>query len=100
MQRRFQNYRTPGGDPLTLRPNTNRRVNRAIAVRLAIGEAKIAVCTAADLTVDGRRSILDLRGKTAQLLVESAAATSARLAGYSLENLAAERWLAGGEEPP
>ena len=91
LQRRFQNYRTPGGDPATLRPNTNRRVNRAIATRLAAGEANVAVCTAVEITVDGRRSTLDLRGKTARLLVESAAATAARLAGYSLENLAAEK---------
>lgn len=89
LQRRFQNYRTPGGDAATLRPNTNRRVNRAIVA--AGGEAKVSVCTEAEITVDGQRSKLDFRGKTARLLVENAAATTAQLAGYSLENLAAER---------
>ena len=90
LQRRFQHYRTPGGSPDTLRPNTNRRVNRAITKRLATGDTRVSICTAADIIHLGRRSALDLRSKTSRLLIESAASTTARLDGLTLENLAYE----------
>lgn len=90
LRRRFQHYRTPGGHSDTLRPNTNRRVNRAIVSRLASGEARVSICTAADIVHLGSRSALDLRSKTSRLLVESAAVTAARLDGFVLENLAYE----------
>ena len=90
LQRRFQHYRTPGGSPDTMRPNTNRRVNRAIAKRLAVGDVRVSICTAAEIVHFGRRSALDLRSKTSRLLVESAAVTTARLDGRMLENLAYE----------
>jgi hypothetical protein len=97
LQRRFQQYRTPGGSPDTLRPNTNRRVNRAIASRLSVGEVGVSVCKTADIIHLGRRSALDLRSKTSRLLVESAAVTAARLDGFVLENLAYEPISPRGE---
>ena len=88
LQRRFQHYRTPGGDPGTLKPNTNRRVNRAIAASLAVGTVSVAVCTETVVSIDGDRFPLNLAGKTERLLVESIAAVAAQRAGYRLENLA------------
>ena len=88
LQRRFQHYRTTGGDPETLKPNTDRRVHRAIAASLTVGTVSVDVCTEADVSIDGDRFPLNLAGKTERLLVESTAAVAAQRAGYRLENLA------------
>lgn len=88
LQRRLQNYRTPGGDPETLKPRTNRRVHRAIVARLNVGTVGVSVCTQASISIDGDRLQLNLAGKTERLMVESAATIAAQRAGYRLENLA------------
>ncbi len=81
--RRFQHYRTPGPSQAT-----NVRLNAKALELLKSGRViVISIVTEAAITVDQAESTLDLRHKSARLLVESAALTAARLAGQSLENL-------------
>jgi hypothetical protein len=83
LRRRFQHYRTPGA-----RQETNLRLNALMLHLLGEGGA-VAVCavTTASIEVDGRRSPLDFREKSARLLVENAALTAAGMEGLRVENL-------------
>lgn len=83
LRRRFQHYRTPGaGQP------TNIRLNTAMTALLADGGAvTVSSVTQATVDVDGVTGLLDLRDKSARLLVENAALTAARRSGLDMENL-------------
>lgn len=89
LQRRFGNYRRPGGSETTNRPRTNRRVNGKIKEQLAAGSVAVSVCTAATSTIDGVTNPLDLADKIVRLLLETTAIFLAEHSGLHLENLAA-----------
>ena len=83
LRRRFQHYRTPG----PTQP-TNVRLNSAMSALLADGgDVVVSVVTSAGVSVDGVDGLLDLRDKSARMLVENAALTDARRSGADIENL-------------
>jgi hypothetical protein len=83
LRRRFQHYRTPGA-----RQPTNIRLNTAMSTLLADGgTVVVSAVIQASVEVDNCPGLLDLRDKTARLLVESAALTAARRRGLRVENL-------------
>lgn len=83
LRRRFQHYRTPGSGQLT-----NLRLNAAMVAILATPQpVLVAVATTAEAIIEGLAKPLDLRLKSARVLVEAAAITVERHAGTVLKNL-------------
>jgi multidrug efflux pump subunit AcrA (membrane-fusion protein) len=83
LPRRFQHYRTPGPSQ-----HTNIRLKGRMLEHLNAGESVVvSIITRATINVDGVDSELDLTKKSSRLLLESAALSSVRITGQSVENL-------------
>lgn len=88
LHRRFNGYRSPGGSTETLKPRTNRRIQRRILEALGAGrDVPVWISTEARVTVGGDTLPLPLNDKTHRLLVEATAIVLAERDGYTLENL-------------
>jgi hypothetical protein len=88
LERRFRNFRSPGGSPDTKAPRTNRRVQRAIIAALEAGRTvTIRTCSSAWLEMEGTEAPLGFDVKSNRLLIESAAIVLATDQGWTLENL-------------
>ena len=81
LRQRFNGYRNPGPSQ-----QTNLRMNPLLVDAAAQG-VRIDIATTATAIIDGVEHALDLSRKSARLLVESAAITTALLNGDELLNL-------------
>jgi hypothetical protein len=82
LRRRWSGYRNPSSSQ-----QTNKRMNPLIVAAASTEVVTVDVVTAATVVVDNKERQLDLRCKSARLLVESAAITTALARGIELHNL-------------
>jgi len=84
LRRRASHYRNPGPSQ-----RTNFRLNDRLRAHLAAGgKVEMAILTAADVEIEGRKLDLDLAQKAARRLIENAALVEAAASGANqVENL-------------
>ena len=82
LRRRWSGYRNPSSSQ-----QTNMRMNPLLVAAASTEVVTVDVVTAASVVVDNKERQLDLKRKSARLLVESAAITMALARGIELHNL-------------
>jgi len=90
LRTRFSQYRTPGGSAATLKPNTNRHVNRWLIKKISADEpenVRAEICTKAEIAYEDKtRKQLDLKQVFNRMLVENLALHLGLRNGLALVN--------------